>query len=74
MIQYIYDIAPTSNSANAAMWQDYISILSYKNCILYLPLYLIYTIIHIYIILVNMPTAKNDKVTIEHLLSMSKLG
>ena len=30
MIQYIYDIAPTSNSANAAMWQDYISILSYK--------------------------------------------
>ena len=23
MIQYIYDITPTSNSANAAMWQDY---------------------------------------------------
>ena len=25
MIQYIYNITPTSNSANAAMWQDYIS-------------------------------------------------
>ena len=24
MIQYIYDITPTSNSANASMWQDYI--------------------------------------------------
>ena len=25
MIHYIYDLAPTSNSGNAAMWQDYIT-------------------------------------------------
>ena len=37
MIQYIFAITPRSNSANAAMWQDYISkliliVIIYSNC------------------------------------------
>ena len=56
MIQYIYNITPTSNSANAAMWQDYIS-----NLILIIIIYSNYrrqhdTFIQCYIECTHMPT------------------